>query len=130
MSARNQVLVFLVCVFLVSWSYEAFIITSGGVKNFGILGLVALMWLPGLISIVQRFISKVGFADVGFRFGTPNFYANAIAIPFVLAVAVNVLSDRIPSTVGIEIMHGAIWKKLIQVPFRIPALGEVETKIY
>ena len=120
MGARGQVLTFLVCVFLVSWSYEAFIITSGGVKNFGILGLVALMWLPGLISIIQRFISSVGFADVGFRFGTPKFYAYAIAIPFVLAVAVNVLSTLLDIR-GFELIAG---EKLGQaVPMILIALA-------
>lgn len=91
-SARKQIFIFLGFVFILSWSYEAFIILSGGVKNFGLLGLIVMMWIPGLISVLQRIISKVGFGDVGFRKGPAKFYLYAVAVPLIIALVVNLIS--------------------------------------
>jgi len=86
MSDRNQVLVFIVSVLAVSWSFEAFIIASGGVRNFGPLWIVALMCIPGSLSIVLRLILKSGYEDVSFRIGKGRYYVYAVAIPFLLVL--------------------------------------------
>lgn len=92
MSARNQALVFIVSVLALSWSFEAFIIANGGVRNFGLLWIVALMCIPGVLSIVLRLILKSGFGDVGFRIGKGSYYLYAMAIPLLLALLVALIS--------------------------------------
>ncbi|MCB9026008.1 MAG: CPBP family intramembrane metalloprotease [Bdellovibrionaceae bacterium] len=105
MNARKQIIFFLVCTFFLSWAYEAFIITSGGVKNFGILGLVALMWIPGLVSLIQRIFLKLGFADIGLHVGGRKFYFYAVIIPLVLSLGVNLLSELFDIR-GFELISG------------------------
>jgi membrane protease YdiL (CAAX protease family) len=92
MSDRNQALVFIVLVLAISWSFEAFIIANGGVRNFGLPWIVALMCIPGVLSIVLRLILKSGFGDVGFRIGKGRYYLYAMAIPLLLALLVALIS--------------------------------------
>jgi membrane protease YdiL (CAAX protease family) len=92
MSDRNQALVFIVSVLALSWGFEAFIITNGGVRNFGLLWIVALMCIPGVLSIVLRLILKSGFGDVGLRIGKGSYYLYAMAIPLLLALLVALIS--------------------------------------
>jgi membrane protease YdiL (CAAX protease family) len=92
MNDRNQVLIFIVLVLAISWSFEAFIIVNGGVRNFGILWFVALMCIPGTLSIMLRLILKSGFGDVGFRIGNGRYYLYAMAVPLVLALLVGLIS--------------------------------------
>lgn len=92
MSDRNQALVFIVSVLAISWGFEAFIIANGGVRNFGLLWIVALMCIPGALSIVLRLILKSGFGDVGFRIGKGRYYLYAMAIPLLLALLVALIS--------------------------------------
>ena len=92
MSDRNQALVFIVSVLAISWGFEAFIIANGGVRNFGLLWIVALMCIPGVLSIVLRLILKSGFGDVGFRIGKGRYYLYAMAIPLLLALLVALIS--------------------------------------
>lgn len=92
MSDRNQALVFIVSVLALSWGFEAFIIANGGVRNFGLLWIVALMCIPGVLSIVLRLILKSGFRDVGFRIGKGCYYLYAMAIPLLLALLVALIS--------------------------------------
>lgn len=92
MRTRNQALVFIVSVLVVSWSFEAFIIVNGGVRNFGPFWIVALMCIPGVLSILLRFILKSGFRDVSFRIGNGRYYIYAIAAPLVLALLVGLIS--------------------------------------
>ncbi|WP_083922684.1 CPBP family intramembrane glutamic endopeptidase [Microbulbifer variabilis] len=92
MRDRNQALVFIVSVLAISWSFEAFIITSGGVRNFGPLWIVALMCIPGALSIVLRLILKSGYEDVSFRIGKGCYYVYAVAIPFLLVLLTGLVS--------------------------------------
>jgi len=92
MSDRNQALVFIVSVLAVSFGFEALIIANGGVRNFGLLWIVALMCIPGVLSIVLRLILKSGFGDVGFRIGKGRYYLYAMAIPLLLALLVALIS--------------------------------------
>jgi membrane protease YdiL (CAAX protease family) len=50
------------------------------------------MCIPGVLSIVLRFILKSGFKDVGFRIGKGRYYIYAVAVPFVLALLVGLIS--------------------------------------
>ena len=92
MSDRNQALVFIVSVLAISWGFEAFIIAKGGVRNFGLPWIVALMCIPGVLSIVLRLVLKSGFGDVGFRIGKGRYYLYAMAIPLLLALLVALIS--------------------------------------
>jgi hypothetical protein len=85
MNVKSQVLVFILTTLLISWSYEAFVIFHGGVKSFGLPGLILLMWVPGLVSILFRL--KYGFKDIGFRLGQGKFYIYAVGLPLLLALA-------------------------------------------
>jgi hypothetical protein len=60
MRDRNQALVFIVLVLVISWGFEVYIIANGGVRNFGPFWIVALMCVPGVLSIVLRVIHKSG----------------------------------------------------------------------
>lgn len=92
MSDRNQALIFIVSVLVLSWSFEAFIIVNGGVRNFGPLWIVVLMCIPGVLSIALRLILNSGFGDVGFRAGKGRYYIYAIAVPLLLALLVGLVS--------------------------------------
>ncbi|WP_445357368.1 CPBP family intramembrane glutamic endopeptidase [Microbulbifer sp. ANSA002] len=95
MRDRDQAKVFIVLVLAISWSLEAFIITSGGVRNFGLLWIVALMCIPGSLSIVLRLILKSGYEDVRFRIGKGRYYVYAVAIPFLLVLLTGLVSAAI-----------------------------------
>jgi membrane protease YdiL (CAAX protease family) len=92
MSDRNQALIFVVSVLAISWSFEAFIIVNGGVRNFGPLWIVALMCIPGVLSLVLRLVLKSGFGDVSFRAGKGRYYIYAITVPLLLALLVGLVS--------------------------------------
>ncbi|WP_202841074.1 CPBP family intramembrane glutamic endopeptidase [Luteimonas saliphila] len=92
MSDRNQALIFIVSVLATSWSFEAFIIANGGVRNLGPLWIVVLMCIPGVLSVALRLILKSGFGDVGFQAGKGRYYIYAIAVPLLLALLVGLLS--------------------------------------
>lgn len=85
-------MIFIVSVLAISWSFEAFIIVNGGVRDFGPLWIVALMCIPGVLSVMLRFILKSGFGDVGFRVGKGRYYIHAIAVPLLLALLLGLLS--------------------------------------
>ena len=91
----RQVWIFVVSVLLLSWSFEALIIFSGGISKFGPLWLIVLMCIPGALSILLRLIFKSGFADVGFRLGVRRYYAYAIAVPLLLALLVGLISSAL-----------------------------------
>mgnify|MGYP003584875364 CR=1 FL=1 len=92
MSDRNQALIFIVLVLAISCGFQAFIIANGGVRNFGPVWIVALMWIPGSLSIVLRLVLKSGFGDVGLRVGMGRYYLYAVAVPLLLALLVGLIS--------------------------------------
>lgn len=91
-NSRHHVLVFTLVTLILSWSYETYIIFNGGVKAFGLGGLVLLMWIPGLVSIAYRALSKIGFGDTGFKLGHVRFFLVAAVIPVILALLTNLVS--------------------------------------
>jgi membrane protease YdiL (CAAX protease family) len=96
----RQAWIFVVSVLLFSWSFQAFIIIKGGVSQLGsfwaaTLWIVALMCIPGALSILLRLVLKAGFADVSFRLGRGRYYVYAIAIPLVLALLVGLISSAL-----------------------------------
>lgn len=92
MRDRNQALIFIVSVLAISWGFEAFIIANGGVRSFGLLWIVALMCIPGVLSIVLRLILKSGFEDVSLRIGRGRYYVFAVAIPLILVLLTGLAS--------------------------------------
>ncbi len=92
MSDRRQAWIFIVSVLAASWGFETFIILNGGVRAFGPLWIVALMCIPGILSVALRLILNSGFGDVGFRVGRGRYYIYAIAVPLSVATLVALLS--------------------------------------
>lgn len=120
MSDRNQALVFIVSVLAISWGFEAFIIANGGVRNFGLLWIVALMCIPGVLSIVLRLILKSGFGDVGFRIGKGRYYLYAMAIPLLLVLLVALIS----AALDIRSFSPVSFEQFTQLgPVLLPVLG-------
>jgi membrane protease YdiL (CAAX protease family) len=91
-TVRKQVILFTMITLVLSWSYEAFLISTDGVKKFGLLGLIALMWIPGLVSIGLRIFWKIGFSDAGLVRSKFNFYLWAVGLPLLLALVTNLIS--------------------------------------
>jgi membrane protease YdiL (CAAX protease family) len=96
----RQAWIFVISVLLLSWGFQAFIIINGGVSKLGSLWvttfwLVALMCIPGALSILLRLIFKSGFTDVSFRLGRRRYYVYAIAIPLALALLVGLISSAL-----------------------------------
>src|SRR5215470_13375397 len=91
MSEKRQVVLFIGLVLLISWSCEAYIASHGGVAHFGISGLLALMWIPGVLSLLIRAIARSGIGDVGFVLGELKYYIYAVFIPLGLALLTGLL---------------------------------------
>ena len=120
MSDRKQAWIFIVLVLAISWSFEAFIIANGGVWNFGPLWIVALMCVPGLLSLVLRFTLKSGFGDAGLRIGRGRYYIYAIAVPLLLATLVGLIS----AALDIRRFSPVSSEQLIQItPVLLSVLG-------
>ena len=65
----------------------AFIISKGGIQHANLL-VVGVMWVPGIVSLLYRFFSKMGFSGVGWRSGNIKYHAIAFFAPlFVAAMA-------------------------------------------
>lgn len=79
----KEILIFLVITFIFSYALEFYVVFNGGVKAFGFFLLTVLMWIPGLVSIVQRLVQKSGFDDVGLRLGSGKYYLIAFVVIFV-----------------------------------------------
>lgn len=89
--ARQHIVFYVLFTFILSWSYQAYLILNGGVKQSGLLSLIFLMWIPGLVSLIYRKASRIGFSDIGWRLGSFPFLIGAITIPLVLAFLTNIL---------------------------------------
>lgn len=79
----KDILIFLLITFIFSYALEFYVVFNGGVKAFGFFLLTGLMWIPGLVSIVQRLVQKLGFDDVGLRLGKGKYYLIAFVVIFV-----------------------------------------------
>ena len=110
-SDRTQAWVFSVLVLAISWGFEAYIIANGGVRSFGPLWIVALMCIPGLLSVVLRIVLRSGYGDIGIRVGSGRFYFYALAIPLSAAVLVVLAS----SVLDIRTLVLASLAELVQV---------------
>jgi uncharacterized protein len=96
----RQARIFVISVLLLSWSFQAFIIVNGGVSALGsqwvaTFWIVALMCIPGTLSILLRVIFKSGFADVSFQVGRRRYYGYAIGIPLALALLVALIASAL-----------------------------------
>jgi len=90
--ARTQALFFIVAVLLTGWGFQLFIIMNGGVRAFGPIWLAGLMCTPGLLALMLRLVSRIGFADAGLRLGAPRYYALAIGVPMLIAATLSAFS--------------------------------------
>jgi len=109
-STKKHLWKFLVITFVLTYAYTAFVISAGGVKNFGIFGLVLMMWIPGATSLAYRYFARIGFNDVGFRFGRAKYYAIAIFAPLALAILTNLISSLF-SIREFSLLPNEMWPK-------------------
>lgn len=109
-TAKKHLVLFLIITFVLSYAYSAFVIMSGGVKNFGIAGLVLMMWIPGLVSLVYRKFSKIGFRDVGWKIGSFKYHLIALVCPIVLALLTNWIATLF-SIREFSLLPAAAWEK-------------------
>jgi membrane protease YdiL (CAAX protease family) len=92
---RRQVVAYIVLVLAISWAFEAYLITHGGVRAFGPAALAVLMWIPGLVSVALRLATRSGFGDVGFAAGRARHHAFALVVPLVLALLTAILGSAL-----------------------------------
>lgn len=93
MSDTRQAWFFALSTLLVSWGFEALIIAKGGAGVLGLPWLVALMCIPGAMSVLARLVFRAGFADAGFRLGAFRYYAYALALPLMLALLTGLVAS-------------------------------------
>jgi membrane protease YdiL (CAAX protease family) len=110
-AARKGLLVFFALVALGSGVFQGLLLRSD--RPIGESpGLVyALMWTPGIASIVARLVFREGFRDVSFRFGGAAGW-RAIGLAWLLPVGVGALA------------YGAAWGAGL-ASFHVPALADV-----
>jgi membrane protease YdiL (CAAX protease family) len=91
-SAKHQAIIFTILTLAVSWAYEGFLIANDGIEKFGLPGLIALMWIPGLIALMLRGFWKLGCQDAGFIGAQPRFFLWAVGLPLALAILTNLIA--------------------------------------
>lgn len=84
MTARKHVLWFLTITFALSWLLMAHVVNIGGIHKAGPL-IVLVMWIPGLVSLIYRGVTRLSYRDVGWRLGPWKYPAYAFLVPFFVA---------------------------------------------
>ncbi|UNK48355.1 CPBP family intramembrane metalloprotease [Lysobacter sp. S4-A87] len=115
---------FVAAVLAISWGFDAFLIGNGGVRHFGPMWLVALMWIPGAVSIALRVVLRSGFDDIGLTSGNPGAWLQAVAIPLAVALLVGLTAT------SLDIRHFALvtpqqWSQLSPLLLPLLAMGLV-----
>lgn len=87
-SVKQQICIFLVFTFSISWIIEYAMIRGEGVKNLGLTFL--LMWTPGICAIICALLSK-DLPSLGFKRGSFKAYTLAYAIPACTAILILLL---------------------------------------
>jgi len=101
---------YLLITFVLSFSYTALIIESGGVRHFGLPGLVFMMWIPGLVALLYRKYSGLGFDDAGWKWGALKYQLLAVAVPLLLALLTNLICVGF-SVRKFSLLAQALWPK-------------------
>lgn len=83
-SALKEIFTFLVITFALSWAMMGYIIFKGGMRQAG-LAVVAVMWVPGIVSLLYRLIAGLGFKDVGWKLGPVKYWGLAFFVPLLVA---------------------------------------------
>ena len=84
MSKRN-IWVYLTIVFIVSFALQYGIYLKGGVESKAFRWMAQiLMWVPGLLAIGMRIVTKEGFKNAGLRIGKLKYYPLAIFLPVLI----------------------------------------------
>lgn len=109
--ARRGLLVFFAIVALGSGVFQGLILRSGKPIGTSPSLVYALMWTPGIASIVARLVFREGFRDVSFRFGGAAGW-KAIGLAWLLPVVVG------------GIAYGAAWATGL-ARFEIPPLVQL-----
>jgi uncharacterized protein len=78
-------LIYILLTLSLSWLFQFWIINRGGIKTVGLLGLILLMWLPGLIALSGNFLSRA--FPIQFKLNKIRFKKlfPTLLIPFCLA---------------------------------------------
>ncbi len=66
---RRQVVLFVALTLALSFALEFWMIAHGGLGAGGGFAVLALMWVPALVSVLVRLVGREGFGDVGWRVG-------------------------------------------------------------
>jgi uncharacterized protein len=64
---RRLLWLYLGLVFLLSWPFEAFLISRGGLSAFGIVGPLVLMWIPGVVAIAMKLARSKEIGPLGWK---------------------------------------------------------------
>lgn len=119
---QKHVFRFLIVTFLLSFTFEAYVISIGGIRTWPQSTLI-LMWIPGVVSLLYRFFTKIGFSDVGFKLGKFKYWALAAGVPLLIATVSNLLCwatginefvpypEEILKKVGVTSIAGLIFLK-------------------
>jgi uncharacterized protein len=116
-SRHKDIFLYTAIVLIVSWTVQGLIITNGGVKAYGILGLICMMWIPGIIAIFYRVFTKQGFKDAGFKKFSFKFFLLSLAIPLLFAFITNfvahLLDIRLFAPISLERLGTAFTRILL-----------------
>ncbi|MBT4761393.1 MAG: CPBP family intramembrane metalloprotease [Bdellovibrionaceae bacterium] len=130
-SEKQQLFVFIILTFALSYALEFYIIFNGGVKSLssGFALIIGLMWIPGVVALfVSKFLSK-SWSHMGFKKLGGRALLLAFFIPLVLAFIsyyICALLDirEFGLTAGIPIKKILINLILVFIIGGISALGE------
>ncbi len=87
---KRDLILFLSITFVLSFAFEFYIIHKGGIRSWP-QSTFFLMWIPGIVSILYRLISRCGFKDTGFKIGAFRYWFLAFAVPLFIALISNIL---------------------------------------
>lgn len=80
-TARKYLVIYVSCVFALSWAWEAVLIANGGLGAFGSLGPFLLMWMPGLVALVFKIACQNKIDPIGWKPRKPRLWLAAYLIP-------------------------------------------------
>ncbi len=82
--SRRQVFSYIAVTFLFSWLVMGAIAWKGGMAAAG-FWILLVMWIPGLVTIGMRLVTRDGWGDAGWKFGNFRYWILAILVPFAIA---------------------------------------------
>src|SRR5512144_615612 len=104
-TSRRRAAAFVLVSLALSWAWDVWIITHGGMARIWAVGLA--MWIPGLTSLGLRLVTGEGLGDVAWKPGPGAAWAWACLAPaacaaltYALAVSLGIVHFGQPATLG------------------------------